>query len=431
MSTQLTHSLGEKQKLNLVFPAYYLNSTDGWEHDIRRVLCCDMDKFNPLLAFDLELGWELDPDTSLRVHIEDRTYPCQGFQFHTVRNLAMILLLFGPKIDSMVSSKATQELTYETGETWRGPKPLPDIYGELPVKPDGGTPREMASYILHNCPTIESICQTMAEFLSTLKLEFRQSFTVDFSGLLTNPPRRPNESAYQTREPTSESTQEYYASQIRADRGPSIEFKHQPGTFDAAHTIHWIRFLSALVEFADHIGLESLVLFLGLNENGYEYIYPSDSLGNHTKLTATEWDLKNWDFVRWHPTLARNPRRDPPNYADEAGFQHTYPISGLIAAMDMVGIGLEIDTTDFWMKALEVSYNPNMKSDSEPELPAIKRKHGEDSDEMEGLEAMESLSMTRESLPGCTGSEMDWIPASYSESQSVIEVRGRKRRRCD
>lgn len=414
---------------------------------MRRVFCCDAKKFKPLLAFDLGLGWELEPDSSLRVHIEDRTHPDQGFQFHTVRNLAMILLLLGPKIDSMVKSKVAQENTYETGETWRGPRPLPDIYGELPVKPNGQTPREMASYILHNCSTIESICEAMAEFLSTLKPEFCQSFSVDFSGLLTNPPRMSNEPAYQTREPTPESTQEYYASQIRADRGPSIEFKHRPGTLDAAHTIHWVRFLGAIVEFANHIGLESLILFLGLNENGYEYIYPPGSQANYTDITDTEWDdtetdidsgeniskrgwdLRTWDYVRWHPTLARNARKNPPNYADEAAFQHTYPIGGLIAAMDMVGIGLELDTSDFWMKALHVKYNPNMESDSEPELPEINTKQGEDDNETEGLDAMEGLSMTREPISGYTRSATEWIPDSSSETQSDDEVWGRKKRR--
>lgn len=445
--------LGEKQKLNLVFPTYLLNSLRTWELDMRQVFSCHAGRFNPLLAGDLRLDWELDPETSLRLHLEDIEKQEQGFPFHTVRNLAMILLLFGPKIDSMVKSKVAQEVTYETGETWRGPRPLPDVYGYHPGKPNTETPREMASYILRNCSTVESVCEAMEEFLSTLKPEFRQSFSVDFSGLLKNQ-LRPDQFEQQAREPTPESAQEQYAAQARADRGPSIEFKHHPATLDATHVVHWIRFVSALIEFAGHIGLESLILFLGLSENGYAYLYPPSSPdekdGEETDGTDTEvewedidideefnqadasddeWELRKWDTINCHPTLSPNSRKDPPDYSAEAEFQHYYPIAGLFTAMDMVGIDLDPDTAVFWTDALEVKYQPNMESYSEPELPEMVKEE-EDKDDIEGQEAVEGRSIMEETRSRYS-TEMDWIPESSSNSQLDDEDLGRKRRKYD
>jgi hypothetical protein len=450
----LTLHLGEKQHLNLVYPAYRLNSLCGWEDDVRKVFSCGLGRFNPFHAHDLGLEWELDPNTSLRIYIEDQTNPEDGFPFHTVRNLAMILLLFGPKIDSMINSKILEEIAIEHGEEWLGPKPLPDIYSQLPKQGNVQTPREMASYILHNCSTIESICEEMEKFLSTLRPEFKRHFSVDFFGLVSNSPKRSNESTYQTRESTPETTQLYYADQIRKERGPNIEFIHHPGTLDADHIVHWIRFLSSLVEFAGHIGLESLILFLGLEENGYQYTYSSstkdvDSTDSEPDepdgykpppASTVEQRLRTWDQVGWHPTLAQHEKTDPPNYAADAAFQHTYPIGALITAMDVSGIGLELDTSEFWMKALDVKYKPDLKpSPEESELPlmgmeSVESEECEDELELVDTEAMEKdMSVETGKWPAERGdtSETEWLPrtSSLSESTTEDEVwRGKRRK---
>lgn len=451
----LTLSLGEKQQLNLVYPKYSMSSLQGWEDDIRRVFNSDPEKFNPLLARDLGLIWVLDPDTSLRVYVEDHTHTDGMFPFHTVRNLAMILLLYGPKFDTMINCKILEEISFDTGIEWMGPKPLPDIYTDQSQSPNGPTPRELASHLLHNCSTIEDVCETMSDFLSTLKPEFCQRFNVDFSGLLRDPPKKSDESGYTTREATPETTQEYYADKIRQDRGPTIEFIHHPGTLDEDHIIHWIRLISALVEMAGAIGLESLILLLGLNENGYTYTFaPRRSRGEKAKnsdSTESEYsdnetgpstiygttqeeaerNLQTWDFIGWHPTLARHTKKDPPDVSADASFQHNYPIAGLVAAMDVIGTGVDSDTSEFWLSALDVIYGPGGETKPEPELPEVKVKvEEEDQNEREGTEAMDSVA--NYPLLGGNRSETEWIPDSGSESNSEDdEVWGRKRRRLN
>ncbi|KAK2757321.1 hypothetical protein FQN54_004835 [Arachnomyces sp. PD_36] len=434
----------EKQSLNLICPEYLLNADYGWEDDIRSIFSCHRRRLNPIHAHDIGLDWTLEPDSSLRIFLEDRTNPGRGFSFGTIRNLAMILLLFGPKIDSMVKSKVAQEDSIEIGaETWKGPKPLPEVYSDLRAY-GGKTPREMAAFILHQCHDIEAVCEAMEMFNSTLKPEFCECFAADFSGLLTHPPKRLNPAYETTWEATPAATQAHYAAEIRNNRGPHIMFKHQPGTLDGGHIIHWIRFLGALTEFANHIGMESIILFLGLPENGYHYFIDpglkgrklrraqdsdseedieEDSQFKGPTIPEGELNLRTWDFVRWHPTLAGHVKRDPPDFAADASFQHTYPIRALIAAMDIIGTPVELDTSNFWLDGLIVRYNPNMESDTEPELPKMKNVEEDDDDddddddrdETEELEEMKELSMTA-SADELDSDETEWLPNSGDET---------------
>lgn len=59
-------------------------------------------------------------------------------------------------------------------------------------------------------------------------------------------------------------------------KSPVIEFRQGRGTLDPALMAHWIRFLGALVSFAQEVSLESLIEFLGIEKRndgtGYRVI---------------------------------------------------------------------------------------------------------------------------------------------------------------
>jgi hypothetical protein len=87
----------------MISPPYLIHSP-YWQNDIERIFSSRLGQYNPILASEIRLYCEINSSTSLHVHIGNGVHATSSFPFHTVRNLAMILLVYEPDMDKMLSS---------------------------------------------------------------------------------------------------------------------------------------------------------------------------------------------------------------------------------------------------------------------------------------------------------------------------------------
>ena len=295
----------------------------------------------------------------------------------------MILVMFAPKIDNMLARKMGRRTVLSDGEmdqmdemdeeeqTYRSPTP-PDSdpnHREFP------RPRTIAGYILHNCHTTESVCDSLYALLRCLKPEHRQYFNVDFTSVVEDPD----------------------GSEGHTARGSTIEFRQSPGSFDPDFVTHWINFTCALVEFSGHIGLESLILFLGFSENGYGYI-PETTDVKEEEEDDEEMDAKRrakkreskrrrlsdefhcWDALDGHPTLQTMRDEEDPGPTRIESFYNVRPMASLFSAIVNVGILLQEETIEYWAEGL-MRREPGSEVPEDPVVESVWR------------EAMDTLSV--------------------------------------
>ncbi|EZG03411.1 hypothetical protein H106_06888 [Trichophyton rubrum CBS 735.88] len=96
--------LDECQPIEIISPPYWARTTH-WENDLQRIFSSRMGRYNPISARELKLYSELNNTTSIHVHVGNGVDPGSSFPFHTVRNLAMILLVYEPALDRLLDAK--------------------------------------------------------------------------------------------------------------------------------------------------------------------------------------------------------------------------------------------------------------------------------------------------------------------------------------
>lgn len=96
--------LDESQPIEIISPPYWALTTH-WENDLQRIFSSRMGQYNPISARELCLYYELNNTTSIHVHVGNGVDPDSSFPFHTVRNLAMILLVYEPAMDRLLDAK--------------------------------------------------------------------------------------------------------------------------------------------------------------------------------------------------------------------------------------------------------------------------------------------------------------------------------------
>lgn len=76
-----------------------------WEYDIQRIFSSRLGQFNAIPARELRLYYELNASTSFHVHVGNGIEANSGFSFDTVRNIAMILLVYEPEVDKLLDGQ--------------------------------------------------------------------------------------------------------------------------------------------------------------------------------------------------------------------------------------------------------------------------------------------------------------------------------------
>ncbi|KAK2805595.1 hypothetical protein FQN50_006110 [Emmonsiellopsis sp. PD_5] len=241
----------ETQPLEIISPQLALHS-ERWEVDIERIFSSRSGQANPILNNNSNFFTELNSTTTLQVHIGNDPDADTGFSFHTVRNLAMILLVYEPVLDNMFSLK----------------KPLNDSNHPLPVSSRDSPhflppnvarncPRSvLAKHLLETCFDIPSVVRAMNPALRELnQLNGHSYFKYDFSSLLD--PVRGADHSTNSHDAANPAT---------SSRGGTIQFRQPVAALDPETMIHWVRFLGSLVDFASEVTLGSLKETLGIGE---------------------------------------------------------------------------------------------------------------------------------------------------------------------
>ncbi|KAI9715843.1 MAG: hypothetical protein M1812_005663 [Candelaria pacifica] len=195
----------EAQPMELISPPYQVR-LPYWEQDFKSLLSTAIDpRQNP------DLYCELNTSAHLHVHIGNGTSG-EGFPFHTVRNLAMLVIVFESEIDKMLAD----HMGFSTETTWaRSARKNPAFTG-LSIS-------AMARKIQNECHTISDIIEIMDPCLPGMEndTDFRRYFKYNFWSLKSSK--------------------------------KTIEFRQHQGSLSAIEIIHWVKFISSLVELANSI----------------------------------------------------------------------------------------------------------------------------------------------------------------------------------
>ncbi|KAK2802161.1 hypothetical protein FQN51_004842 [Onygenales sp. PD_10] len=215
----------ETQPLEVISPQLALHS-ERWEVDIERIFSSRSGQANPILNNSSNFFTDLNSSTTLQVHIGNDPHADTGFSFHTVRNLAMILLVYEPVLDNMFSLE----------------KPLKGLKSPT-------------------CPDIPSVVRAMNPTLPELNQPNDHCyFKYSFSSLL---------------DPVGGTNNHADANPATSSRGGTIQFRQPVEALDPETMIHWIRFLGSLVDFASEVTLGSLKETLGIGEGNARAVQPS------------------------------------------------------------------------------------------------------------------------------------------------------------
>ncbi|OAX82736.1 hypothetical protein ACJ72_02919 [Emergomyces africanus] len=241
------------QSIKIISPPYLLHGP-GWEADFQRVFSQRSEHYNPIVRYGIMYS-EYNPSTSLNVHIGNNANPSAGFPFHTVRNLAMLLLVYEPEMDRMVRLHTFPD-HQNNPKRWITPLQSPHFLP--PNVPQPCPPGTLASHLLNTCLDMHSIIRAMNPHLP----EFRQLnshfyFKYDFSSLLditeeeNSTPNQPNGHTALP-QPTQSGRK-------------TVQFRLPSNlVVDPEILIHWVRLLGSLVEFANEVNLNTLMETLGI-----------------------------------------------------------------------------------------------------------------------------------------------------------------------
>lgn len=82
----------------MISPPYWINSA-FWENDLQRIFSL---RSGVIPARELRLYCEQNNNTTMHVHIGNGLDATSNFPFNTVRNVAMILLVYEPLLDRLL-----------------------------------------------------------------------------------------------------------------------------------------------------------------------------------------------------------------------------------------------------------------------------------------------------------------------------------------
>ncbi|OJD17521.1 hypothetical protein AJ78_02390 [Emergomyces pasteurianus Ep9510] len=241
------------QPIKIISPPYFLHGP-GWEADFRRVFSQRSEHYNPIVRYGI-MYTEYNPSTSLNVHIGNSTNPSAGFPFHTIRNLAMLLLVYEPEMDRMVRLHTFPD---HQNNPKRWVTPLQSPHFLPPNVPQTCSPGTLASHVLNTCLDMRSIIHAMNPLLP----EFRQPnshfyFKYDFSSLLDST----EEANSITNQPNGHPAT---PPPVQSGR-KTVQFRLPSNlVVDPEILIHWVRLLGSLVEFANEVNLNTLMETLGI-----------------------------------------------------------------------------------------------------------------------------------------------------------------------
>ncbi|EEP75585.1 predicted protein [Uncinocarpus reesii 1704] len=319
----------ETQPIEIISPPYPVYSP-LWEHDIQRIFTSRSGQYNPIPYRELRMYCEQNSTTGLHVHIGNGTTPNSVFPFHTVRNLAMILLVYEPELDKLLDTSPSWNRMLN--EPVRCITSVNNPHFQPPILPRGSPRPVMALHLLNTCPDIRTIIDVLNPRLpsisrSTNPLYFKYNFTPLLDSV--DAPILPENHIGDNN--------------VRPKRKPpTVEFRQQPGTLDPDTMVHWIRFLGALVDFSGKIGLQPLIEFLGLEEWRLDTAPPNKGPGTE--------GLGNPNYTQHISTYSA---ASPPSlsaFSLLSGLQPVGSLSRLLTAMETAHISLDPDTTRFWRR---------------------------------------------------------------------------------
>ncbi|KAM5476890.1 hypothetical protein MauCBS54593_000160 [Microsporum audouinii] len=356
----------EGQAIEVISPPYWAR-TAHWENDIQRIFSSRIGQFNPISASELRLYYELNNTTSFHVHIGNGVDPDSSFPFRTVRNLAMILLVYEPTIDRLLDARlyAPPNLisTYDHSQE---PQSIPSIetpYFQPPNLPARSSRRVLARHLFNTCTDIRSVIRAMSPLPpdETLTPDCPWYYKFNFNPLLdsldvpqpviTTPDTTKNEeNSSAVAEPTSlilpsEPLPQPKLNPIAKRKTPTIEFRQQIGTMDPDTMVHWVRFLTALVEFSSKLTDQAVIEFLGLEDIDIDYSLSDDGPVSNDEEQQTP-------FVTI--STPTDPIASLSAFAILTSMQPVGSLARLLTAMDSTNIELDSETTRYWRRKVSL-----------------------------------------------------------------------------
>ncbi|KAI9819255.1 MAG: hypothetical protein M1827_007411 [Pycnora praestabilis] len=202
----------EAQPMELVSPPYFIRSP-YWEHDLNAILTTAVN--TPVQHMHAEMYCELNSSTHLHIHIGNGTTG-QGFPVESVRNLAMLVIVFEEEIDKMLAD----HMGFVSGTMWAASQVRNRSFKGL-------TTAGMTNRIWHHCRTIEDVVNIMCpQPEGAYDPDFRRYYKYNFLSLLS--------------------------------QKQTVEFRQHQGTLNPKEIINWVHFLGCLVELAHSIRAEDL-----------------------------------------------------------------------------------------------------------------------------------------------------------------------------
>ncbi|EFR02496.1 hypothetical protein MGYG_05489 [Nannizzia gypsea CBS 118893] len=348
------------QPIEIISPPYWA-STTHWELDLQRIFCCRVGKFNPITEQKLRLFHELNRTTSIHAHVGNGVGPGSCFPFHTIRNLAMILLVYEPVIDQLLDAELYSFHTlFNYCDNSQEPQSISSTnnpYFQPPNLPAKSDRQVLARHLFNTCTDIRSVIRAMSyspldEILAANRLRY---YKFNFNPLLDSldaplPEPKPKPGAVVDKEASNGHTdatipastpksQPSYPTPKR--KSPTVEFRQQIGTMDPDTMIYWVRFLAALVEFSSKLSDQAVIEFLGLE--GIDIDYSTSSSGD-----------ESLDEERQTPSVTINtPTKSSNSLSALALLTNRQPVGSLcriLTAMDSFMMDLDRENVRYWRR---------------------------------------------------------------------------------
>lgn len=329
----------ETQPIEIISPPYTVHSP-YWEHDIQRVFSSRAGQFNPIPARELRMYCEQNSSTSLHVHIGNGNEPTSEFPFHTVRNLAMILLVYEPEFDRLVDDQPTSYTLMPTGP----PRAITSIHNphfQPPNVPARSKRPVLAVHLLNTCRDVKSLIQAMNPPIpNNHGPNSPRYFKYNFTSLLDSPDAP--DFNLQESNGGSEHT-------VLRRKPPTVEFRKQGGTMDPDTMVHWVKFLGALVDFSGKIGTEALLEFLGMEGWTEDSSKKSTPAANGDKPTTTTSTPKN---SRPYSSYSSTSPSSLSAFSILTPLQPVGSMIRLLTAMESAHINIDTETARYWRRKI-------------------------------------------------------------------------------
>ncbi|KAK2739777.1 hypothetical protein FQN57_006474 [Myotisia sp. PD_48] len=248
----------ETQSIELISPPFPVES-DRWELDLQRIFSSRVGFLDSPVPGERFVYFEVNRTTSLHIHIGNGISSKSAFPFETIRNLAMILLVYETDINKMLDPRTGSD-NRENG----GLSPTENTHFKslnIPLKSPRST---LASHLFDTCKDIQSVIDAMSPPIIDAGGESDEPpfYRFDFRSLLDSPelPSDPT-----TQPPEIDGVRS--TDRPRKRKQPTIEFRQACGSLQAEHLVFWIRFLAALMDLAGKLDVANLKVLLGLDSS--------------------------------------------------------------------------------------------------------------------------------------------------------------------